>query len=121
MAKRFKTADVRIFKYEAKTKPERVKQTSDDLRAKMLEHHTAQQIDLASFELKAKEAIDGTGVSSTTYISYLNFCREIWKKANTYGGKVLERETDVIIMKWKMRELDEGILENLRHQLIGVK
>ena len=54
-------------------------------------------------------------------MAYLNYCREIWKKSNTYGGAVLENEIDAIIAKWKVRKLDEDILKKLRFDLINVK
>jgi hypothetical protein len=55
------------------------------------------------------------------YVAYLNYCREIWKKSNTYGGAVLKNETDAIIAKWKARKLDEEILKHLRFVLINVR
>jgi len=107
--------------YTIKTDPERVKQTSENIREKALRNHNTWQTELTKFELQAKEAIDPTGVPSTLYVSYLNYCREIWKKSNTYGGAVLKNETDAIIAKWKVRQLDEDILKHLRFVLINVK
>ncbi len=56
-------------------------------------------------------AMDPTGVPSPLYVAYLNYCREIWKKSNTYA----------IIAKWKVRQLDEEILKHLRFVLINVR
>jgi hypothetical protein len=107
--------------YAIKTKPERVKQINDDVRERALARHSFKQAELAAFELKAKEVIDTTGVSSPLYVAYLNYCREIWKKSNTYGGAVLKKETDAIIAKWKARDLDGAILKRLRFELINVR
>jgi hypothetical protein len=121
MPGRFRSNVDRQFAYETKTKPERVKQTNDDMRMATVQNHANRQSELASYEVQAKAAIDTTGVSSILYIAYLNYCREIWKKANTYGGEVLKRETEAIIAKWKVRDLDETILKRLRFELINVQ
>lgn len=121
MPGRFRTNVDREAAYAIKTKPERVKQTNDDVRERALARHSFKQAELAAFELQAKEVIDTTGVSSPLYVAYLNYCREIWKKSNTYGGAVLKNETDAIIAKWKVRELDEAILKRLRFELINVR
>jgi hypothetical protein len=121
MPGRFRSEVDRLPAYEVKTDPERVKKTNEDMRKHTLERHMTKQAALAAFELQAKEAIDPTGVPSTLYVSYLNYCREIWKKSNTYGGAVLKNETDAIIAKWKVRQLDEAILKKLRFELINVR
>jgi hypothetical protein len=121
MPGRFRSNMDREAAYEIKTKPERVKQVSDDIRERALQRHSEKQTALTSYELQAKEAIDKTGVSTPLYVAYLNYCREIWKKSNTYGGAVLKKETDAIIAKWKARELDEKILKQLRFELINVQ
>jgi hypothetical protein len=121
MPGRFRSNADRIPAYEIKTDPERVKKINEDMRKQALDHHSVKQTELSIFELKAKEAIDPTGVPSTLYVSYLNYCRELWKKSNTYGGAVLENETNAIIAKWKARQLDEGILKKLRMDLFSIR
>jgi hypothetical protein len=121
MPGRFRSNADRIPAYEIKTDPERVKKVNEDMRKQALDHHSAKQTELSIFELKAKEAIDPTGVPSTLYVSYLNYCRELWKKSNTYGGAVLENETNAIIAKWKARQLDEDILKKLRMDLFSIR
>ena len=121
MPGRFRSNVDRQFAYETKTKTERVKQTNDDMRVATVQNHANRQTELASYEIQAKEAIDKTGVSTPLYVAYLNYCREIWKKSNTYGGAVLKNETDAIIAKWKVRQLDETILKRLRFELINVQ
>jgi len=120
MPGRFRTSVDRVQKYEAKTRTERVKQIGDDVRQASLVRHGAKQAELASFELQAKECIDGLGVSTPLYIAYLNYCREIWKKWNTYGGAVLKKETEAIIAKWAARDLDPTVMRKLRRDLISV-
>ena len=107
--------------YRTGTQPERVTETSDAIREQSPQRHSSKQTDLAAFELQAKEAIDPTGVPSPMYLAYLNYCREIWRKSNTYGGAVLRTETEAIIARWKARQLDEDILKHLRFVLINVK
>ncbi len=121
MPGRFHDNADRDFAYRVKTTPERVKQTSEAIRERSVQRHLDKQTALAAFEIQAKEAIDPTGVPSTLYVSYLNYCREIWKKSNTYGGAVLKNETDALIAKWKARQLDEDILKKLRFELINVR
>jgi hypothetical protein len=120
MPGRFRTNVDRVQKYEVKTRTDRVKQIGDDVRQAALVRHSAKQAELANFELQAKEAIDGLGVSSPLYVAYLNYCREIWKKWNTYGGGVLKKETEAIIAKWAARDLDPTLLRKLRKDLISV-
>ncbi|MEO0079702.1 MAG: hypothetical protein ABIK44_03390 [candidate division WOR-3 bacterium] len=120
MPGRFRTNVDRLARFEAKTRPERVMETSEDIRQAAVQRHGQRQTELAAFELQAKEAIDGLNLSVTLYLSYLNYCRELWKKANTYGGAVLRRETEAIIAKWAARDLDETILRKLRKELINV-
>ncbi len=121
MPGRYRSTVDRNFNYEVKTTPERVKDTNERVRELALRNHSTKQEALTAFEIQAKEAIDPTGVPSTLYVSYLNYCREIWKKSNTYGGAVLKNETDAIIAKWKVRKLDEDILKQLRFVLINVR
>jgi hypothetical protein len=121
MPGRFRSNADREFAYAVKTTPERVKQTNESMREQALRHHSSKQAELAAFEIQAKKAIDPTGVPSTLYVSYLNFCREIWKKSNTYGGAVLENEINAIIAKWKARHLDEDILKKLRMDLFSIR
>ncbi len=121
MPSRYRSNADRTQAYKIKTDPDRVKQTSESIREQALRNHSTWQAELTAFEIKAKEAIDPTGVPSPLYVSYLNYCREIWKKSNTYGGAVLKNETDAIIAKWKVRKLDEDILKQLRFALINVQ
>ena len=121
MPGRFRTNVDRDQAYRIKTDPERVKKTSEDIREHTLQRHSNKQTELAAFEIQAKEAIDPTGVPSPLYVAYLNYCREIWKKSNTYGGAVLKNETAAIIAKWKARQLDEESLKHLRFVLINVR
>ena len=107
--------------YLIKTDPERVKQLSEKMHQHAVQNHSFQQGELTNYELEAKKHIDMTGVPSPLYVSYLNYCREIWKKSNTYGGAVLKKETDAIIAKWTAREMDPDILKRLRYELINVQ
>ena len=121
MAPRFHDNADRDFAYRTKTTPERVKQTSEAFRERTVQRHLDRQTELASFEIQAKKAIDPTGVPSTLYVSYLNYCREIWKKHNTYGGAVLENEIEAIVAKWTTRKLDESILRKLNMDLFAIR
>jgi hypothetical protein len=121
MPGRFHDNADRDFAYRVKTTPERVKQTSEASRERTVQRHLDRQTELAAFEIQAKKAIDPTGVPSTLYVSYLNYCREIWKKHNTYGGAVLENEIEAIIAKWKVRQLDEAVLRKLNMELFSIR
>jgi hypothetical protein len=121
MPGRFRSNTDRDFAYAVKTIPECVKQANDAMREHSLRNHSTKQAELAAFEIQAKKAIDPTGVPSTLYVSYLDYCREIWKKSNTYGGAVLENEIEAIIAKWKARKLDEAILRKPNMDLFAIK
>jgi hypothetical protein len=121
MASKIKDVSDRQFKYEAKTESEQVKATNDRVRSYALRRHHERQNALANFENQAKDTIDQQDIPSALYVSYLNYCRELWKKANTYNNEVLRNETNAIIAKWKVRGLDEDIMKYLRTGLINTQ
>lgn len=110
----------RVAKYEAKFDSEVIKQVTDKRRAEMLAKFTEKQEALVKMETRAKEVLGDCGVPTYTYIPYLNFSREVWKKAQRFSGASLLMEVQVILDKWKARQLEERVLNRLRKDVFGL-
>jgi hypothetical protein len=111
----------RIYNYDLKLDTETIKKQSDKRRARMLEKQAAAQTELEVLETKAKTFLGILGAPTWTYPAYLNFCREVWKKAKSFNDETLFNEAVVIQAKWAARKLDEDILNRLRHEFFGLQ
>jgi len=110
----------RIFNYKVKHDPEHIKQLHMLRRDQMLAKQTEKQEALVELETRAKEVLGTTGVPTYSYVAYLNFCREVWKKKNRFSGESLARETRAIMAKWIARELREDVLIKLRREVLTI-
>jgi|MudIll2142460700_1097286.scaffolds.fasta_scaffold460380_1 hypothetical protein len=110
----------RSFAYNVKTKPERIKEINDDRRDAMMALHRAAQTQITTMEIKAKQILGPTGVPTTSYINYLNFCRELWKKSGRFTHLSLYNEAAALAAKWMARELRPEVLRLLAKTLFGV-
>jgi hypothetical protein len=110
----------RQFAYKVKTKPERVKEINEERRELMLAMHEAMQASITAMETKAKEVLNLSAVPTPSYVSYLNFCRELWKKAQKFAGPSLNKEAAAIAAKWKARELREDVLKELAFGVFNI-
>ena len=110
----------RVYNYELKSDPEHIKTIIEKRRARMLARQSEKQEELVTLETRAKEVLGETGVPTPDYVSYLNFCREIWRKKERFCGESLARETRAIMAKWMARELSEEVLKRLRYDVLSV-
>ncbi len=110
----------RVEKYDIKYDTAIIKQIVDKRRARMLAKFTEKQEALVAMELRAKEVLGECGVPTYTYVAYLNFCREVWKKTQRFSGESLLMEVQVILDKWKARKLEERVLNRLRKETFGL-
>ncbi len=110
----------RVYNYELKSDPEHIKVLIEKRRERMLARQTEQQEALVTLETKAKEVLGETGVPTYSYVAYLNFCREAWRKKGRFSGESLARETRAIMAKWIARELKEEVLVRLRRDVLTI-
>ena len=110
----------RVYNYELKSDPEHIKQLIEKRRARMIARQSDRQEVLVTLELKAKEVLGETGVPTPDYVSYLNFCREAWRKKERFSGESLARETRALMAKWIARELKEPVLVRLRKDVLTI-
>lgn len=110
----------RSFAYKVKTKPERVKEINEERRDVMIMMHGVAQTRITTVEIKAKQILGPTGVPTTSYINYLNFCRELWKKSTKFTSQSLYNEAAALAAKWMARELRPEVLRLLAKTLFGV-
>jgi len=116
-----KPPNERVFNYDVKFDPEVIKQQTEKRRAVMLAKQEAAQAELTALEDRVKVVLGSYGVPTTTYPSYLNFCRELWKKARKFHDQTLAKEALLIQQKWQARELKQNVLDGLRHDVFGIK
>ena len=68
----------RIAKWNTKYNTTRIKDTLDELRPAMLQKVTAVFPMITAMELQVKQVLDGAGVPTRDYPSYLAFGRSLW-------------------------------------------
>jgi chlorite dismutase len=110
----------RVEKYSVKYDTEVIKRMTDKRRDRMLAKFTEKQEALVTLETRAKEVLGECGVPTYTYVAYLNFSREVWKKAQRFSGESLLMEVQVILDKWKARKLEERVLNRVRKDCFGL-
>ena len=110
----------RIYNYDLKYNTETIKQQLDKRRERMLAKQTEAQVALADLEDRAKVVLGAQGAPTYAYPAYLNYCRELWKKARKFHDQTLAKEAIVLQDKWTARELKKGILEVLRKEVFGI-
>lgn len=112
-----KPSSERVENYDLKFNSEVIKQQIDRRRERMLAKQQEAQAAICAMETKCRELLGAMGVQTHLYIAYLNFCREVWKKARRFSGRTLEQEAMVIQGKWEARELKPEVMDRLRHEV----
>ncbi len=111
----------RITKWTAKTNPERVKSTLEELRTMMINNIQTTFPELVMLEAQVRQVLDGESLSLRDYPFYLAFAREVWsKERNGLSGGSLSREVAVLIQKWVGRGLSQTILERIRNEVFSI-
>jgi hypothetical protein len=112
----------RVSAWAAKSKPERVKQTLDELHEKMTERYVAAMEQLYPVELKTKETLNKYGVPTVLYVPYLNYARQLYKltRGRLISGESLAMDADVLLEKWAARTLDRKVLAAIRFEVFTI-
>jgi hypothetical protein len=111
----------RIAKWNTKYNTTRIKDTLDELRPAMLQKVTAVFPMITAMELQVKQVLDGAGVPTRDYPSYLAFGRSLWALGRKeISGESAAKEAAVQIAKWKARGLTEAVLQGIRTDVFNI-
>jgi hypothetical protein len=111
-------AKYRIAKWKAKY------ETSSKGKRRKLRPETEEKIKIAFTKLVAlenalKDILNETGVSTTMYVPYLSFGREINGLTRRHSGDELNKAIESVMAKWLGRKLDKAILEKIKKRVLG--
>jgi hypothetical protein len=111
----------RIARWNAKFKTDRVKATLDDLLPDMAAAVGAVFPLIASMETQVKQVLDGLGLPTIQYPSYLCYGRELWALTRKeISGESLAIEAQVLLDKWVARGLVQSALEKVRKDVFNI-
>jgi hypothetical protein len=106
----------RYTAWKAKVKPQRVKDTLDDLQPDMDRRYQAALVRLVSVENKVREVLSLAGVSTYLYVGYFNFGRQLYKLTQEQGiaGKSAEMAAQALVHKYTDKGLDPEVLSTIK-------
>jgi hypothetical protein len=109
-------------RWKAKYKVERVKDTLNDLREGMAVRYEAAMAELCAMEGKVKEVINAYGVSTSQYVPYLNFGRQLYKlsRQQHISGESFAMAAQVLLDKWAARGCDPKVLAKIRKDVFDI-
>ena len=112
----------RVQRWRAKYKADRLKATIDDLYDHMAERYQAAVVDLWAIEAKVRETLNACGVSTSLYVPYLNFGRQLYKlsRQQRVSGPSFALAAHVLLIKWRARGLDRRVLARIRTEVFDV-
>ena len=112
----------RAERWKAKYKTQRVKETLDDIREDMAKRYEAAIADVCVMEGKVKEVINAAGVSTSLYVPYLNFGRQLYKLTHQQHvtGESFAMAAQVLLDKWAARGCDPDILATVRKDVFNI-
>jgi len=112
----------RAERWKAKYKTQRVKETLDDIREDMGKRYEAAIAEVCAMETKVKEVINAAGVSTSLYVPYLNFGRQLYKltRQQHITGESFAMAAQVLLDKWAARGCDPDILATVRKDVFNI-
>ncbi|MBM3332953.1 hypothetical protein FJY68_14095 [candidate division WOR-3 bacterium] len=113
----------RADRWKAKYNLERVNETLTDLREDMAARYEAAMNQVYAMEMKVKEVINAAGVSTSLYVSYLNFGRQLYKlsRQQLISGETLAMAAQVLLDKWTARGCDPAVLARIRKDVFTIE
>ena len=101
---------------------DRVTKTLADMQEKMAEHYTAAMVGLCNMETDVKQVINACGVSTSQYVPYLNFGRQLYKLSKQRGisGESFAMAAQVLLDKWAARGCDPNVLAKIRTDVFDI-
>ena len=111
----------RTERWMVKYNLERVSKTLADMQGKMAEHYTAAMVGLCAMETDVKQVINACGVSTSQYVPYLNFGRQLYKLSKQRGisGESFAMAAQVLLDKWAARGCDPEVLAKIRTEVFN--
>ncbi len=112
----------RTDRYKAKYNIKRVGETLNDLHEDMAARYEAAISQVYAMETKVKEVINASGVSTTQYVPYLNFGRQLYKlsRQQNISGESFAMAAQVLLDKWAARGCDPEILAKVRKDVFDI-
>ncbi len=115
-----KPASARADKYNLKYDPEHICQIGiKDRKGREAKYHDSQQ-SLAAAEYKTKLTLGRFSITPCHYINYINYSRQLWKLRRRFAGQGLYTEAAIVLLKWKMRKLEEAALIAIRNEVYHI-
>jgi hypothetical protein len=113
----------RADRWKAKYNIRRVGETLSDLREDMAARYEAAISQVYVMEAKVKEVINAAGVSTSQYVPYLNFGRQLYKlsRQQSISGESFAMAAQVLLDKWAARGCDPKILAKVRKDVFDVE
>lgn len=112
----------RSLAYRVKATPERTKEILDARLEEMRARYDAVMEEIYAMETEVKAVLNDKGVSTSLYVPYLNFGRQLWKLSKEQGisGESLALAAKVLLDKWAARGLNPDILATIRSQVFNI-
>ena len=113
----------RADRWKAKYNLKRVGETLGDLREDMAARYEAAMSQVYVMEAKVREVINASGVSTSQYVPYLNFGRQLYKlsRQQNISGESFAMAAQVLLDKWAARGCDPKILAKVRKDVFDVE
>ena len=106
-------AKYRLAKWKAKyeTKGKKLRPATEERIGRTFAQHE-------HLEIAIKQILDTIGISTTTYLAYMNVGREIFGIKRRYSGDELKKRIESVMAKWLERKLDKSILEKIKNRVL---
>ena len=93
-----------------------------DLRDDMAARYEAAIAQVYAMEAKVKEVINAYGVSTSQYVPYLNFGRQLYKlsRQQNISGESFAMAAQVPLDKWAARGCDPKVLAKIRTDVFDI-
>jgi hypothetical protein len=113
----------RAARWKAKYNLKRVNETLNDLREDMAQRYEAAMTQVYAMEMKVKEVINAAGVSTSQYVPYLNFGRQLYKlsRQQNISGESFAMAAQVLLDKWAARGCDPKVLAKVRKEVFDAE
>ncbi len=112
----------RIEAYKIKTTPERIKEVVEARLESMRARYEKAMQELFELEMAIKEVLNESGVSTSFYVPYLNYGRQLYKlRRQQIAGESLKLAARVLLDKWGARGLNMEILALIRSRVFGIE
>jgi len=88
----------------------------------MAKRHETAMTRVCAMETKVKEVINAAGVSTSQYVPYINFGRQLHKLSRQQGisGENSAMAAQVLLDKWAARGCDPKVLAKIRTDVFDI-